>query len=164
MLATEDLLPQRVIDQFQMTQEMWADKIKLWYADHRGMSRSEFACLWNVMFIYTRKRCEMLFCHRRSLLFCHRGVMTRHIHDCQREPATSMTRYFIQLQLWPWLAYWLCHELQLWAFLGLCSQLLCNHLLSWSFDVLSACINYFFQRWSWNGVSENCTRSGDVWS
>ncbi|KAF7413577.1 hypothetical protein HZH68_002066 [Vespula germanica] len=41
MLASEDLLPQRVIDQYQMTAEMWEDRIKIWYADHRGMSRDE---------------------------------------------------------------------------------------------------------------------------
>lgn len=41
MLASEDLLPQRVIDQYQMTLEMWEDRIKVWYADHRGMSRDE---------------------------------------------------------------------------------------------------------------------------
>ena len=40
MLATEDLLPQRVIDQYQMTNEMWARRIKHWYADHKGMARS----------------------------------------------------------------------------------------------------------------------------
>ena len=37
MLATEDMLPQRVIDQYQMTPEMWTDKIKLWYTDFHGM-------------------------------------------------------------------------------------------------------------------------------
>ncbi|CAH0389013.1 unnamed protein product [Bemisia tabaci] len=41
MLASEDLLPQRVIDQYQMTPEMWEDRIRIWYADHRGMSRDE---------------------------------------------------------------------------------------------------------------------------
>ncbi|XP_043262159.1 merlin isoform X3 [Colletes gigas] len=41
MLASEALLPQRVIDQYQMTSEMWEDRIKIWYADHRGMSRDE---------------------------------------------------------------------------------------------------------------------------
>lgn len=41
MLASEDLLPQRVIDQYQMTLEMWEDRIRVWYADHRGMSRDE---------------------------------------------------------------------------------------------------------------------------
>ncbi|XP_034952145.1 merlin [Chelonus insularis] len=41
MLASEHLLPQRVIDQYQMTSEMWEDRIKIWYADHRGMSRDE---------------------------------------------------------------------------------------------------------------------------
>ncbi|XP_074641113.1 merlin-like [Tubulanus polymorphus] len=41
MMAPEDLLPQRVIDQYQMTAEMWEDRIKQWYADHKGMSRDE---------------------------------------------------------------------------------------------------------------------------
>lgn len=41
MLASEDLLPQRVIDQYQMTSEMWEDRIKTWYADQRGFTRSE---------------------------------------------------------------------------------------------------------------------------
>ncbi|KAJ8972854.1 hypothetical protein NQ317_010278 [Molorchus minor] len=39
MLASEDLLPQRVIDQYQMTLEMWEERIRVWYADHRGMSK-----------------------------------------------------------------------------------------------------------------------------
>ncbi|KAL0267093.1 UNVERIFIED_CONTAM: hypothetical protein PYX00_009453 [Menopon gallinae] len=41
MLSSEVLLPQRVIGQYQMTPEMWEDRIKIWYADHRGMSRDE---------------------------------------------------------------------------------------------------------------------------
>lgn len=41
LLANEDLLPQRVIDQYKMTREMWEERIKVWYADHRGMSRDE---------------------------------------------------------------------------------------------------------------------------
>lgn len=41
MLARENLLPQRVIDQYQMTPEMWEDRIKQWYADHKTMSRDE---------------------------------------------------------------------------------------------------------------------------
>ncbi|KAK5638248.1 hypothetical protein RI129_012543 [Pyrocoelia pectoralis] len=41
MLASEDLLPQRVIDQYQMTLDMWEERIRVWYADHRGMSRDE---------------------------------------------------------------------------------------------------------------------------
>ena len=42
MLAdAEDLLPQRVIDQYQMTSEMWEERIRVWYADHRGMARDE---------------------------------------------------------------------------------------------------------------------------
>lgn len=41
MLPIEELLPQRVIDQYQMTPKMWQDRIKIWYADHRGMSQDE---------------------------------------------------------------------------------------------------------------------------
>lgn len=41
MLANEDLLPQRVIDQYQMTLDMWEERIRVWYSDHRGMSRDE---------------------------------------------------------------------------------------------------------------------------
>lgn len=42
MLAdAEDLLPQRVIDQYQMTPEMWEERIRVWYADHRGMTADE---------------------------------------------------------------------------------------------------------------------------
>lgn len=40
-LANEDLLPQRVIDQYKMTREMWEDRIMVWYTDHKGMSRDE---------------------------------------------------------------------------------------------------------------------------
>ena len=39
MLASEDLLPQRVIDQYQMTPEMWEERIKVWYSERRGMTR-----------------------------------------------------------------------------------------------------------------------------
>ena len=41
LLANEDLLPERVINQYKMTREMWEDRIKVWYADHKGMSRDE---------------------------------------------------------------------------------------------------------------------------
>ena len=41
MLASDDLLPQRVIDQYQMTSDMWEERIKVWYADHKGMTRDE---------------------------------------------------------------------------------------------------------------------------
>lgn len=41
MLDCEKLLPQRVINQYQMTAAMWEDRIKTWYADHRSMSRDE---------------------------------------------------------------------------------------------------------------------------
>lgn len=34
-------MPQRVIDQYQMTLDMWEERIRVWYADHRGMSRDE---------------------------------------------------------------------------------------------------------------------------
>ena len=30
LLATEDLLPKRVLDQYQMTAEMWEERIKIW--------------------------------------------------------------------------------------------------------------------------------------
>lgn len=39
--GAEDLLPQSVIDQYQMTPEMWEERIRVWYADHKGMSRDE---------------------------------------------------------------------------------------------------------------------------
>jgi merlin protein len=32
LLANEDLLPQRVIDQYKMTREMWEDRIKVSYS------------------------------------------------------------------------------------------------------------------------------------
>ena len=41
LLANEDLLPERVINQYKMTREMWEDRIKVWYADHKGMARDE---------------------------------------------------------------------------------------------------------------------------
>jgi len=41
LIANDDLLPQRVIDQYKMTLDMWEEKIKIWYADHKGMSRDE---------------------------------------------------------------------------------------------------------------------------
>ena len=41
LLVTEDLLPKRVLDQYQMTAEMWEERIKIWYADHKGLSRDE---------------------------------------------------------------------------------------------------------------------------
>lgn len=41
LLASENLLPQRVIDQYQMTPQMWEDRIKIWYSDHTHMSRDE---------------------------------------------------------------------------------------------------------------------------
>ena len=41
LLANEDLLPQRVTDQYKMTREMWEDRISVWYTDHKGMARDE---------------------------------------------------------------------------------------------------------------------------
>lgn len=41
MLASDDLLPKKVIDQYKMTREMWEERIKIWYAHHRGMSTDE---------------------------------------------------------------------------------------------------------------------------
>jgi len=35
-LLNEDLLPQRVIDQYSMTPEMWLQRIKTWYEVERG--------------------------------------------------------------------------------------------------------------------------------
>ncbi|KAK4302353.1 hypothetical protein Pmani_025539 [Petrolisthes manimaculis] len=40
-LSMEELLPQRVISQYQMTAEMWEERIRIWYADHQGMTRDE---------------------------------------------------------------------------------------------------------------------------
>ncbi|CAL1547960.1 unnamed protein product [Lymnaea stagnalis] len=41
MLASDDLLPQRVLDQYQMTPAMWEEKIQFWYAKRRGMTSDE---------------------------------------------------------------------------------------------------------------------------
>lgn len=41
MFNSEDLLPKKVIDQYQMTTEMWNDRIKVWYVEHRGMTKDE---------------------------------------------------------------------------------------------------------------------------
>ncbi|CAG5135769.1 unnamed protein product, partial [Candidula unifasciata] len=41
MLASDDLLPQRVLDQYQMTPDMWEEKIKFWYAKRRDMTSDE---------------------------------------------------------------------------------------------------------------------------
>lgn len=32
-------MPQRVKDQYKMTQEMWEERITAWYSEHRGMLR-----------------------------------------------------------------------------------------------------------------------------
>eukprot|EP00118_Oscarella_pearsei_P012197 m.87446 g.87446 ORF g.87446 m.87446 type:complete len:535 (+) comp36545_c0_seq7:2993-4597(+) len=40
-LKSDKLLPQRVLDQYQMSSEMWEERIVSWYAEHRGMLRDE---------------------------------------------------------------------------------------------------------------------------
>ncbi|XP_058141964.1 merlin-like isoform X2 [Dasypus novemcinctus] len=40
-LAQVELLPQRVLRQYQMTADMWEEKITAWYAEHRGTARDE---------------------------------------------------------------------------------------------------------------------------
>lgn len=37
----DELLPQTVIEQYQLTTEMWEQRIKIWYADHKGLSRDD---------------------------------------------------------------------------------------------------------------------------
>ncbi|KAF0302001.1 Merlin [Amphibalanus amphitrite] len=41
ILANEELLPKRVIKQYNMTTPMWEERINIWYQDHKGMSRDE---------------------------------------------------------------------------------------------------------------------------
>ncbi|XP_037093523.1 merlin-like [Pollicipes pollicipes] len=41
ILANEELLPKRVIKQYNMTTTMWEERINIWYQDHKGMSRDE---------------------------------------------------------------------------------------------------------------------------
>lgn len=38
-LRNEKLMPQRVRDQYKMTQEMWEERITAWWAEHRGLPR-----------------------------------------------------------------------------------------------------------------------------
>ncbi|XP_075676512.1 merlin-like [Dermatophagoides pteronyssinus] len=40
-LNVEELLPRGVLEQYQMTKQMWQDKIRIWYEDHKGMTRDE---------------------------------------------------------------------------------------------------------------------------
>lgn len=40
-LSNDRLLPKRVVDQYQMTQEMWEERITGWYAQHKGMLKEE---------------------------------------------------------------------------------------------------------------------------
>uniref|UniRef100_A0A5S6QQP4 Moesin/ezrin/radixin homolog 1 n=1 Tax=Trichuris muris TaxID=70415 RepID=A0A5S6QQP4_TRIMR len=41
VLVLEDLLPQRVLDQYQMTPEMWEDRIKTWWVHNKSMTKEE---------------------------------------------------------------------------------------------------------------------------
>ncbi|XP_061461241.1 merlin-like isoform X2 [Rhineura floridana] len=40
-LVPEELLPKRVLRQYQMTPDMWEERITAWYAGHRGIARYE---------------------------------------------------------------------------------------------------------------------------
>ncbi|XP_029468126.1 merlin-like isoform X2 [Rhinatrema bivittatum] len=40
-LAEDELLPKRVLEQYQMTADMWESRITAWYAEHRGIARDE---------------------------------------------------------------------------------------------------------------------------
>uniref|UniRef100_A0A8C4RB02 NF2, moesin-ezrin-radixin like (MERLIN) tumor suppressor n=1 Tax=Eptatretus burgeri TaxID=7764 RepID=A0A8C4RB02_EPTBU len=40
-LTQEELLPKKVINQYQMTAQMWEERITSWYSNHRGMTRDE---------------------------------------------------------------------------------------------------------------------------
>ncbi|XP_043861516.1 merlin-like [Dromiciops gliroides] len=40
-LIQDELLPKRVLKQYQMTVHMWEEKITAWYAEHRGIARDE---------------------------------------------------------------------------------------------------------------------------
>uniref|UniRef100_A0A673H7F8 Merlin-like n=1 Tax=Sinocyclocheilus rhinocerous TaxID=307959 RepID=A0A673H7F8_9TELE len=40
-LAQDELLPKRVLMQYQMTPDMWEEKITAWYAEHRNITRDE---------------------------------------------------------------------------------------------------------------------------
>nr|CAD7404500.1 unnamed protein product [Timema cristinae] len=41
MIACKDLLPSSVFHLFNMTPDMWEDRIKHWYSQHKGLSRRE---------------------------------------------------------------------------------------------------------------------------
>ncbi|XP_063809832.1 merlin-like isoform X2 [Pseudophryne corroboree] len=40
-LSQDELLPKRVLQQYQLTSEMWQEKITAWHAGHRGMDRDD---------------------------------------------------------------------------------------------------------------------------
>ncbi|GFS13846.1 ezrin/radixin/moesin [Elysia marginata] len=40
-LANDRLLPQRVYDQHKLSKDQWEDRIKTWFAEHRGMLRED---------------------------------------------------------------------------------------------------------------------------
>lgn len=41
MFDTEELLPKRITEKYQLTTDMWESRIIVWYADHLGMSKAE---------------------------------------------------------------------------------------------------------------------------
>ena len=41
LVDVEELLPRGVLEQYQMTPRMWQDKIRIWYEDHKCMTRDE---------------------------------------------------------------------------------------------------------------------------
>uniref|UniRef100_A0A915KCU6 Moesin/ezrin/radixin homolog 1 n=1 Tax=Romanomermis culicivorax TaxID=13658 RepID=A0A915KCU6_ROMCU len=41
LMREEEVLPQRVVSQYQMTTEMWEDRIKHWWMNNKGLSREE---------------------------------------------------------------------------------------------------------------------------
>lgn len=38
-MSDEEVLPKRVVNQYQMTTDMWEDRIKHWWMNNRGLSR-----------------------------------------------------------------------------------------------------------------------------
>lgn len=40
-LASDRLLPQRVLDQHKMSKDQWEERIVVWYSEHKGMMREE---------------------------------------------------------------------------------------------------------------------------
>lgn len=84
MLSSDDLLPQRVIDQYQMTPEMWEDRIKEWYADHKGMSGQVDS--FSFIYVYGRKRGCWLLNALNALRLSIRIMLASALKNlCQRD-------------------------------------------------------------------------------